>query len=264
MAMIDESRSSGWQKTVRLAGVVLLLSGCGATVTESGPTTTRAVPTHVVAPPSTTPVTCARNLPARLASTGGATQLITVQPGAGATVASVTLWQRVGRCWTSAGGPWTGWIGRSGFSDHHREGDGTTPTGIYRLERQVYGNAPNPGTRLPYHQLVCGDWWDEDPTSPAYNSFQHVTCGKTPAFAGDSEALWTAPAPYPSFAVVDYNARPIVPFAGSAIFIHADIGVPTNGCVSIPLSDLEQLLRWLNPAAAAAIVMGPSSEIARF
>jgi L,D-peptidoglycan transpeptidase YkuD (ErfK/YbiS/YcfS/YnhG family) len=179
-------------------------------------------------------------------------------------VASVALWQRVGACWQEEAGPWSGRIGANGFSDHHREGDGTTPTGLYGIGPIVYGNAPNPGTRLPYHQLACGDWWDEDPASAAYNTFQQDPCGQTPPFGGDSEALWKETAAYPGLAVVEFNVDPVVPYAGSAIFVHADTGGPTNGCVSVPLADLDQLLRWLDPSQSPAIVMGPSAELARF
>jgi L,D-peptidoglycan transpeptidase YkuD (ErfK/YbiS/YcfS/YnhG family) len=179
-------------------------------------------------------------------------------------VATVEAWQRSGTCWVAAGGPWTGRIGENGFSDHHREGDGTTPTGIYALGSVMYGNGPNPGVQEPYHQLVCGDWWDEDPTSPLYNTFQHVPCGQSPPFGGGSEALWTETLPYPVFAVVDYNVDPVIAGAGSAIFVHADTGAATTGCVSLPLPDLEELLRWVNPASSPAIVMGPASEITRF
>jgi L,D-peptidoglycan transpeptidase YkuD (ErfK/YbiS/YcfS/YnhG family) len=128
----------------------------------------------------------------------------------------------------------------------------------------VYGNGPNPGTRLAYHQLVCGDWWDEDPSSVSYNNFRQVPCGQAPPFGGNSEALWTEAAPYPSFAVADYNAGPAVPCAGSAIFIHASIGGPTNGCISASQADLDYLLRWLDLAVSPAIVMAPVSEIVRF
>ena len=181
-----------------------------------------------------------------------------------ATVATVDLWQRVGTCWSRSAGPWPAYIGSNGFSDHHREGDGTTPTGLYRFGRTVYGNDPNPGYRGPYHRLVCGDWWDEDPASPGYNTFQHLACGQSPPFGGDSEPLWTETSYYPSFAVVEYNVGPVVPYAGSAIFVHASTGVPTTGCVSIPLADLDAFLRWLNPAQAPAIAMAPASELVHF
>lgn len=162
------------------------------------------------------------------------------------------------------GGPWPALIGAGGFSDHHREGDSTTPTGIYTIGRTVYGNTPDPGVHTRYHHLVCGDWWDEDPTSAQYNTFQHVACGQQPPFGGDSEALWTEAVYYPSFAVVDYNVSPRVPYSGSAIFVHASTGEPTTGCVSIPLADLDQLLRALRWTTAPVIAMGPMSEIRRF
>ena len=208
---------------------------------------------------------CAYNQAARLRATAGAGQLITVEATAfQTTVAEVTLWQRDGKCWALAGGPWSGLIGMNGFSNHHREGDDTTPTGIYRIGPVVYGNAANPGFRGPYHRLVCGDWWDEDPTSPEYNTFEHVPCGQSPPFGGDSEALWTETTYYPSFAVVEYNTHPVVHYAGSAIFVHADTGSPTTGCVSIPIADLDRLLRWLDGARLPTIVMAPASELASF
>jgi L,D-peptidoglycan transpeptidase YkuD (ErfK/YbiS/YcfS/YnhG family) len=252
-------------------------SATTATTTVPPTTSTTRPPTPTTRPPVTTtaprppssPATaaasaCPPSLPGTLASTAGAGQLITVEaPSSATTVATVELWQRSGSCWEAVAGPWTGYIGYNGFSGHKREGDGTTPTGIYRIGSEMYGNAANPGVRYPYHLLVCGDWWDENPASPEYNTFQHAPCGQNP-FGGDSEALWTETAPYPSFAVVEYNTAPVVAGAGSAIFLHASTGGPTAGCVSVPLADLDLTLRWLNPAEAPAIAMGPSGEIVSF
>jgi L,D-peptidoglycan transpeptidase YkuD (ErfK/YbiS/YcfS/YnhG family) len=209
--------------------------------------------------------TCAPGLAGRLASTGSASQIVVVDaPTYDTTTATVTLWQHNGACWVAVAGPWAARIGGGGFSDHHLEGDESTPTGAYPVGSVIYGNQPSPGVRYEYHQLVCGDWWDEDPTSPQYNTFQHVACGQKPSFGGGSEALWQETAAYPSFAVIDYNASPIVPGAGSGIFLHADIGSPTAGCVSLPLSELDYTLQWLNPQDSPLIVMGPDSEITTF
>jgi len=240
-----------------------------STVRTVPPTTAAPVTTvtrRASVPPETAAVTaaCPRNLATGLASTAGARQLITIEaPSAASTVATVELWQRTGSCWQAVAGPWTGFLGYNGFSGHKREGDGTTPTGIYGIGPVMYGDAANPGVRYSYHLLACGDWWDENPASAEYNTFQHVPCGQNP-FRGDSEALWTETAPYPSFAVVDYNTDPVISGAGSAIFLHASTGGPTAGCVSVPLGDLDQMLRWLNPADSPAIVMAPSGEIASF
>ena len=161
-------------------------------------------------------------------------------------------------------GPWRARVGYAGLSDHKREGDGATPTGAYALGPTVYGIAPDPGVATAYHRLVCGDWWDEDPSSPGYNTFRHVACGTSPPFGGDSEALWRATVAYQQFAVVEYNVHPVVPGRGSAIFLHDDKGDATTGCISLPAPELVSVLRWLRPAARPAIVIGTASEIRRF
>src|SRR5438105_10741976 len=120
---------------------------------------------------------CPSTLANALASTRSARQLVTVEAGSRtATSASLRLWRRSGRCWIPAAGPWTARLGRNGLSDRHREGDGTTPSGAYGFGRVVYGIAANPGDHLRYHRLVCGDWWDEVPASPSYNTFPHLRC----------------------------------------------------------------------------------------
>ena len=42
-----------------------------------------------------------------------------------------------------------------------------------------------------------------------------------------------AAAAYPFLAVVEYNTRPVVPGRGSGIFLHAQTGGPTIGCISL-------------------------------
>jgi L,D-peptidoglycan transpeptidase YkuD (ErfK/YbiS/YcfS/YnhG family) len=172
-----------------------------------------------------------------------------VAPSASSTTATLT----VSQCGKTALGPWRARVGRSGLSAHHREGDGTTPIGTFAIGSTVYGIDPNPGVHLSYRQLRCGDWWDEDSRSPTYNTFRHVTCGATPPFGGGSEALWRATVAYREFAVIQYNATPVVPGRGSAIFLHDDTGHATNGCVSLPRSRLIQLLRLLRPGSTISI-----------
>jgi len=187
--------------------------------------------------------------------TQGSTQLVTVQAPLHATTATLSAWVRSGSCWRRSAGPWQARLGRSGLSPHKREGDGATPTGTYRFGSTVYGIAPNPGVRFGYHRLACGDWWDEDPASPAYNTFRHVACGTTPTFGGGSEALWRITPQYRYFAVLEYNAHPVVAGRGSAIFLHVAVGA-TAGCVSLPERQLVQLLRWLRPEAHPVIRLG--------
>ena len=161
-------------------------------------------------------------------------------------------------------GPWTAHVGQSGLSSHHREGDGTTPEGSFPIGSQVYGVAPDPGVHGSYHQLVCGDWWDEDPASPTYNTFQHVGCTTTPPFGGSSEALWQSVNAYQHFAVIEYNTNPVVSGAGSGMFIHDDLGGPTSGCVSLAPTNLDFVLRWLQPTQTPRVVIGSEADIRQF
>jgi L,D-peptidoglycan transpeptidase YkuD (ErfK/YbiS/YcfS/YnhG family) len=171
------------------------------------------------------------------------------------------LWARSGSCWREVAGPWFAYLGFAGLSADHHEGDGTTPMGAFGIGPVMYGVAPDPGVRYAYHQLACGDWWDEDPSSPAYNTFQHLPCGATPPFAGASEALWRSTVAYSHFVFVEYNAHPAVPGRGSAIFIHVELGHPTNGCVSLAPTHVLKLIRWLDPAAKPLVVIGTSAGI---
>jgi len=198
-----------------------------------------------------------------LANTGGAQQVIVVDaPNAASTTATLFTFENDGSGWYQVFAPMPAVDGENGWipGPERHEGDGTTPEGMYAIGSTMYGTDPDPGTLFPYHQLVCGDWWDEDPASPEYNTFQHVACGSQPSFGGDSEALWTEGNAYPSMAVIDFNTPATGPI-GSGIFLHADIGAPTQGCVSLPYGDLIQVLTWLNPARHPVVVMGPDSVI---
>jgi L,D-peptidoglycan transpeptidase YkuD (ErfK/YbiS/YcfS/YnhG family) len=202
----------------------------------------------------------------QLASTGGAQQVLIVDaPSAGSTTATLTAYENDGAGWYQVFGPMPAVDGANGWlpGQSRIEGDDTTPEGMYVIGSTMYGTNADPGTQFPYHQLVCGDWWDEDSASPTYNTFQHVACGTTPPYADESEALWTEGNAYPSMAVIDYNMPPSGPL-GSGIFLHADTGSPTAGCVSLPLNDLDAVLDWLNPALHPVIVMGPDSVIRSF
>jgi L,D-peptidoglycan transpeptidase YkuD (ErfK/YbiS/YcfS/YnhG family) len=166
-----------------------------------------------------------------------------------ATTARVSLVE----CGARILGPWPARVGYGGLSARHREGDGTTPLGTFAIGPVVYGLDPDPGVHLRYHRLRCGDWWDEDPGSPTYNMFRHLTCGTAPPFHGSSEALWRSTVAYRELAVIEFNTSPAIPGRGSAIFLHDDRGHATNGCVSLARLNLIRLLRRLRPGATISI-----------
>jgi L,D-peptidoglycan transpeptidase YkuD (ErfK/YbiS/YcfS/YnhG family) len=206
-------------------------------------------------------VACPANVANDLRVQPRATQLITVEaPTARATHASVRIWRRAGGCWAAAGGPFPARLGHAGVSASRREGDGTTPAGTFRIHPTMYGNEPNPGVRFRYRRVRCGDWWNEDPASPTYNTFQRLPCGAPPPFRTE-EGMWRNKRAYPYLAVVEFNMRPTVPGRGSGIFLHAQTGGPTRGCISLRKGELRRVLRWLRPGASPHIAIGTPSML---
>ena len=192
----------------------------------------------------------------------GSGQLITVVAASAASQhAALSLYQRVGACFVRVAGPYSAFVGVNGLSRHRREGDGTTPLGVFAIDPTMYGILPDPGVRFAYHQLVCGDWWDEDSDSPDYNRLVHVPCGVTPSFAARSEDLWLEAPSYDYFAVIEFNWSPVVPGLGSGMFLHVNDDSPTHGCVSLARADLIHVLRALQPALHPMIDITVSSEL---
>jgi len=207
---------------------------------------------------------CPANLANRLSSTGSAQQLVTVvAPRLSSTQGTLQAWRKSGGCWRAAAGPWTAWLGQRGISAHKREGDRTTPAGMFRFLPVMYGIAPSPGVHYRYHRVVCGDWWVEDARSPWYNRFRHVRCGSKPPFRVTSEDMSRSPTAYRHLAVIAYNTSPVVPGRGSGIFLHVSTGRPTLGCVSLPRPQLVATLRWLRPGAAPRIAIGTAADLLR-
>lgn len=142
-------------------------------------------------------------------------------------------------------------IGRNGLAapGEKREGDGKTPSGEFPLGfafgRAV--NAPN-GVAIPYRQATENDYWIDDPKSPNYNAW--IT-GEKPSVSCERLRLGDGPRArcYDWAVVVEYNFAPIVPGAGSAIFLHvwADPTTPTSGCVALSAENVLNILRWLDP-----------------
>jgi L,D-peptidoglycan transpeptidase YkuD (ErfK/YbiS/YcfS/YnhG family) len=202
--------------------------------------------------------------PNQVAGTGGGAQLVTVVASSSTSLAgTLAAWAKgASGCWSlvSFAGqpaqPFQAQMGSGGLLPFSQRvpGDWATPTGLFPFGTTVYGNsAISPTALYPYHHLVCGDWWDEQPGSPTYDTFQHVPCGTTPIYADDSEALWTEVQPYQHF--IDIK-MPSPPDNGAGIFLHDDMAVGyTEGCVALPNAELDAVLGWLNPADSPQILI---------
>jgi L,D-peptidoglycan transpeptidase YkuD (ErfK/YbiS/YcfS/YnhG family) len=179
-------------------------------------------------------------------------QLITVSAASyGGTYATLTAYRRSAGHWRRVLGPWTARIGRGGFAPpgRKREGDGRTPSGTFGFGF-FFGVLANPGVRFGYRQSQPYDFWDDDPASPRYNEWvdqRRADPGRSPEPMDVSG--------YDYGAVIAYNTAH-TPGLGSGIFLHVNIGIATAGCVTLPMSELLRVLRWLDPARSPRIRMG--------
>ncbi|HLI74640.1 MAG TPA: L,D-transpeptidase family protein [Acidimicrobiales bacterium] len=235
-----------------------------ATAPEATTATTAAPASPVTpattAPPAPPPTAPAPLLVTRLAGVGDAAQVVAVvASGYGTTVATLTAYQRQSGGWQQVFGPWTAELGYHGFAPpgQKAEGDGRTPTGSFGFGF-FFGVDADPGVHFPFRPVTGNNIvWDDDPQSPLYNQWVDDTSANPGA---NPEPMDNTPA-YDYGAVIAYNTSPVVPGAGSAIFLHVSTGGPTAGCVSIPVDELLQVLRWLDPAQQPRIVMGPAAAV---
>jgi L,D-peptidoglycan transpeptidase YkuD (ErfK/YbiS/YcfS/YnhG family) len=195
----------------------------------------------------------------QLASVGNAQQVVIVTSSSWSTdVATVQTFEKDAGTWRAVFAPMAAHIGRAGFSADKHEGDLKTPTGMYGFGT-MFGQRPNPGVKFPYRQADSQSVWVDDVNSPYYNTWQEnaALSGEHLASAGFATAY--------AYAVdIAYNSSPIVRGKGSAIFFHVSTGGGTAGCVSVSMTSLLEVLRWLDPARSPVIVMGPSAVIRQY
>jgi len=140
-------------------------------------------------------------------------------------------------------------LGRAGVVADKREGDGGTPQGRFFLRELRYraDRISAPATSLPAFPIGPSDGWSDDPADSAYNRLVRLPL---PARA---ETLMREDELYDALVVIGYNDEPVVPGAGSAIFLHVAKGsagafAPTAGCVALPLEDLLRVLTRCGPS----------------
>ncbi|MFC8919348.1 L,D-transpeptidase [Streptomyces sp. NPDC057116] len=198
-------------------------------------------------------------LPARMADTGGGTQLITaVAPHARATTGRVTWWDRRDGRWVKAGSA-VARFGANGLVEgvRRRQGTSTTPAGLYPLP-YAFGLGPAPaGTAVRYRRVTRDSWWCQDNRSRAYNRWVE----RLPADcrAAEAEHLVTYGRLYAHALVVGFNYDRPVRGRGAGIFLHVRGRGPTAGCVAVPAGAMRRILAWARPWHRPHIAIGTGS-----
>jgi len=146
-----------------------------------------------------------------------------------------------GRAWQCA-------LGRGAVGREKREGDGVSPVGRWPLRRVLYraDRLAKPDTALACQAIDPDDGWCDDPADASYNRPVRLP------YSASHERLSREDGLYDIVVVLGHNDDPVVPGAGSAIFLHVardDYG-PTEGCVALALPDLLDFLKMARPGSA--------------
>ena len=157
---------------------------------------------------------------------------------------------RGGRLYWSEGSA-TAAVGRAGVKAEKHEGDGATPAGTYPLVSILYrpDRIAAPVSQLPVKPLAPSDGWVDDPADANYNRPVSLP------YPASAEQMWRGDDLYDALVVIGYNIEPVVPGAGSAIFLHIATPdfAPTAGCVAVEREVLLGLLPLLGAGSKIAI-----------
>ena len=142
-------------------------------------------------------------------------------------------------------------VGRAGVKLDKQEGDGATPAGTFPLVSVYYrpDRIASPASKLPVRPLAPNDGWVDGPTDANYNRLVSLP------YPASAEQMWRDDDLYDALVVIGYNMEPVVPGAGSAIFLHIATPdfAPTAGCVAVNREVLLNLLPLLGPGSTITI-----------
>ena len=155
-------------------------------------------------------------------------------------------------------------VGRRG-DPRKREGDGKAPAGRFPLGA-AFGFAPRSDAnwiRMPYLPLTESTECVDDASSAHYNRVVNRTAVRRVDWSS-AERMRSIDL-YRLGVLVGYNVRPVRRQRGSCIFLHIwrGAGSPTSGCTAMPAADLDEIVRWLDPARRPMLVQLPAAEYAR-
>ncbi|MFE0511230.1 L,D-transpeptidase family protein [Streptomyces sp. NPDC058964] len=163
--------------------------------------------------------------------------------GKDSAASTVVLYARQGKAWHRIRS-WSGHNGKRGWTTAHRSGDRRSPVGVFTLT-DAGGVLKDPGARLPYTRdpaFAAPHWWAKS----HWHDFDYV-------IAIDYNRVKGTPPNNPE--------RPEGEEKGGSIWLHMDHGSGTSGCVSMSKSDMEYLLRTLDPDRNPVVVMGDRADL---
>ena len=133
-------------------------------------------------------------------------------------------------------------VGKNGFNSNKKEGDYSTPKGLFILKRLYFrrDRVNIPKSKIDKKVIKKNMAWCDDPNHKKYNE-EIKTCNKEL-----KENLFRKDHKYDYLISISHNEKKI-PNKGSAVFIHlTDNYKPTAGCIALRKKDFEILIKLVN------------------
>ena len=133
-------------------------------------------------------------------------------------------------------------IGKNSFNSHKKEGDYSTPKGLFKLKKLYFrkDRVGFPTCKIKKKTITKNMAWCDDPHHKKYNQevkFFNKNC---------KEKFYRTDKKYDYLITINHNEKK-VPFLGSAIFLHLTNNYkPTAGCIALKKKDFEILLKLIN------------------
>ena len=142
-------------------------------------------------------------------------------------------------------------IGKSGSSFFKKEGDLTTPKGLFKLGLLYYrkDRIKSLKSKIKKKVIKKNMGWCDDSRSKKYNREIYFP------FKYKAEKLYRRDKIYDIFIEIKYNHCPIIKGKGSVIFLHLcnKKYKPTKGCIAIQKKDFLKILPLINNATKISI-----------
>ena len=133
-------------------------------------------------------------------------------------------------------------IGKNGLNSNKKEGDYSTPKGLYNLKKLYFrkDRVGIPICKIEKENIKKNMAWCDDALHKKYNNEIKTHNNEL------KEKLYRVDHRYDYLISISHNEQKI-PYKGSAIFIHlTDNYKPTAGCVALKKKDFEILLKLIN------------------
>jgi L,D-peptidoglycan transpeptidase YkuD (ErfK/YbiS/YcfS/YnhG family) len=134
-------------------------------------------------------------------------------------------------------------IGKTGINREKKEGDGSTPSGVYKFNLLFYrkDRFSKFSSKIKKISIKKNMGWCDDPNSRYYNKLIRFP------FKYRAEKLYIKENIYDAILVINYNTKPIIKGKGSAIFLHIAKKnyKPTKGCIAVSKKDIKFLISYI-------------------